>query len=73
MDQYFVNQPKEINGVPQKLYFMLETELGLDLHDAGTRVRLEVFGALLHEIKQMSETHVFVRQAPGIMPVFRLK
>jgi hypothetical protein len=29
MDQYFAKQPKVINDVPQKLYFMLEDYNGV--------------------------------------------
>jgi hypothetical protein len=73
MEQYFTAQPKDIDGVPQKQYFLVETELGPDPHGPGSRVRLEVMSMLPDEIATLSDTHLFVRQSAGIMPVFRTK
>jgi hypothetical protein len=73
MEQYFLDQPKEKNGVIQNLYFILETVLGTDPVSSGKNVRLEVMSVLPDEVENMGKIYEFVRQSPGIMPVFRLK
>lgn len=63
MKKYFEKQPMIINGVPQKLYFLLETGLN----------KLTVLSTVESKLGDFAEKYEFVRQATDAMPVFKLK
>lgn len=63
MNEYFKYQPKVINGVPQRLYYLLER--GPD--------DLSVMSLFEYELYDFSKNYEFVRQATQAMAVFKLK
>jgi hypothetical protein len=72
LEQYFTNQPDEIDGVIQKKYFILETIQSVELNGSSNR-KWEVLGILHQEISTLSDKYVFVQMVTDTMPVFTLK
>lgn len=68
MDQYFAKQPKVINGVPQKLYFMREDYSGVDHETGGSKFRISVMSILESELGEFAKTH-----GTEAMAVFKIK
>ena len=66
MEQYFSKQPKVVNGVPQRLYFMFEQR-------NGDSARVSVMSLFEHELSEFSKKYEFVRQGTEAMAVFKLK
>jgi hypothetical protein len=72
MEEYFIGQPKEKDGIPQKQYFIVET-LFDQVPEGGTKIKLEVKSVLPGEVNNLSDTYSFVRLASGtVMPVLKL-
>lgn len=72
MEQYFLKQPYEIDGVIQNKFFFVETDLGIG-PEGGRRVRLDVLKVRADKVEELSEKYLFVSMLPDGMPTLRLK
>lgn len=74
MEKYFETQAKEINGVVQLQYYIIETDLGIK-PDGSRHVKLDLMTLYPVEIPRLADLHEFVRYSTksNSLPVFRLK
>ena len=66
MEQYFLNQEKIVDGVPQLLFYILtEVKNGTEFNTLKSLKQ--------EELPVFSTNHVYVNQASEITPVFKIK